>query len=84
MVGKTQYSPLYNYKVASIGFYSPLYLVLRTKVFFNKWGLEATFWNIILMISSLCTPRAILRWQRTERCDFARSQLFGLARFFFA
>ena len=45
-------------------------------------NLEATFWNIILMISSLCTPRAILRWQRTERCDFARSQLFGLARVF--
>ena len=36
MVGKTQYSPLYNYKVASIGFYSPLSLVLRLKVFFNN------------------------------------------------
>ena len=36
MVGKTQYSPLYNYKVASIGFYSPVSLVLRLKVFFNN------------------------------------------------
>ena len=36
IVSKTQYLPLYNYKVASIGFYSPLSLVLRLKVFFNN------------------------------------------------
>ena len=36
MVSKTQYLPLYNYKVARIGFYSPLSLVLRLKVFFNN------------------------------------------------
>ena len=50
MVSKTQYSSLYNYKVASIGFYSPLSLVLRLKVFFNN----EPFSNIILPYDDWC------------------------------
>ena len=43
MVSKTQYSSLYNYKVASIGFYLPLSLLLSLKVFFNKVvGIDGT------------------------------------------
>ena len=43
MVSKTQYSSLYIYKVASIGFYLLLSLLLSLKVFFNKVvGIDGT------------------------------------------
>ena len=49
MVSKTQYLPVYNYKVASIGFYSPLSLVQRSKVFFNNdWQIhKARSWVLL-------------------------------------
>ena len=58
MVSKTQYSPLCKCKVASIGFYSPLHLLIRSKVFFNnvkcveyspkiRWGYRITRWKLV-------------------------------------
>ena len=78
MVSKTQYSSLYIYKVASIGFYLLLSLLLSLKVFFNKVvGIDGTLATSINQGGRgmpLCPPRFL------RSCSLFRSIRWFMVR----
>ena len=88
MVSKTQYLPLYNYKVVSIGFYSPLSLVLKLKVFFNNdWQIhKARSWVLLIITKEAWTKKlmklriksyifSILRQPLTKMLSWKRKKI---------